>query len=149
MTLVPSTERPARFGGGGSIDEIALAGHVVAYVVHRRVGVDTGASELIVADVARRFILRETAVGYSVDAGLVADEDLTALVVTPAGAVAWIAARHGIPIRPAAATVYAAAPTSGVTVLDEGPKIDPASLKLTGSTLSWTDAAGVRTGAMP
>jgi hypothetical protein len=32
---------------------------------------------------------------------------------------------------------------------DEGAKIDPASLKLTGSTLSWTDAAGVRTAAMP
>jgi hypothetical protein len=34
-------------------------------------------------------------------------------------------------------------------VLDEGPAIDPASLSLSGGTLTWTNAGVRRTAAMP
>jgi hypothetical protein len=150
MTLIPAPPPHARPGPFflGAIGKIALAGPVVAYVIDRLTGVDTSSSELVVADVATRRVLRSAPVGYSVDAGILAYEALTALVVTSDGAVAWVEEQGGA--RSASVVSVYAAPAKGAAVLlDEGPAIDPTSLVLSGGTLSWSDAGAPRTGAMP
>jgi hypothetical protein len=151
LTLVSALPlRPGRHNRGpGSIGQVVTAGGIVAYVVHELTGVDTSRSELIVADVARRRILRDTPVGYSVDAGFVAAESLTALDATPEGAVAWIVQRHGIRTHPVATTVYAAARTGHIVVLDEGASIEPDSLDLSGETVNWLDAGATRSAPLP
>ena len=151
MTLIgaPRPDRRRRRVFPGSLGRLALAGPIVAYVVDRLTGVDTASSELVVADVAARRILRSAPAGYSVDAGIAAARTLTALVVTSTGAVAWEELRRGPLGSGAAVSVYAAPPKGAAAVLDEGPAIDPASLSLSGATLAWSDAGMRHTAAMP
>jgi hypothetical protein len=130
---------------------IVTAGDVVAYVVNRLTGVDTSSTELVVADVAHRQVLREAPVGYGVDAGLVFDESVADLVATPQGTVAWIAQRSGGAARSrhyAAFVVYVAPPRGPAVKLDEGDTIEPESLYLSEDTVHWVDG-GVTRGALP
>jgi hypothetical protein len=150
MTLVPAPPPHARRrASAGSIETIVLAGPVVAYVVHRLTGIDTGSSELIVADVATRRILRSAPVGYSVDAGFGGHEALTALVAASDGAVAWISERRSPQPGGLTVSVHSAPPRGAAVVLDEGPAIDTASLELSGGALVWSDAGVSRTAPMP
>lgn len=132
----------------GSFAKIVLAGPIAAYVVGRRTGVDTSSSELVVADVSTRRILRSTPVGYSVDAGILASGRLTSLVVTSHGSVSWIEEhrRHGMS---SSVSVFAAPPIGSVITLDEGPSIAPESLTLAHGTLSWSDGATQLTAPIP
>jgi hypothetical protein len=57
--------------------------------------------------------------------------------------VAWIGTEHSIVGHGSAIEVHAAG-AGGDRVLDSGPKIDPASLRLHGSQLSWVDGRGIR-----
>jgi len=62
--------------------------------------------------------------------------------------VAWITTRRKAR-RLTDVTVSIAPPTGRVALLDEGLSIDPASLRLSGSTVSWTDGGTRRTARMP
>src|SRR5258708_5957256 len=95
ITLIAATRPHTSPSFPGSPGTIVLSRTIVAYVVHQLTGVDTASSELFVVDVASRRVLREARVGYSIDAGLLGSESLTALVANPAGAVAWIEERVG------------------------------------------------------
>jgi hypothetical protein len=76
--------------------------------------------------------------------------DRYALVLSPSGAVAWVVAKSGTAFagRPASGPPYElhVYDRSGERVLDSGPNITPDSLKLNGSTLSWTNAGVTRSG---
>jgi hypothetical protein len=149
MTLI-AVGRPHTFPSvPGSLGTIVLSRTIVAYVVHQLTGVDTSSSELFVTDVAARRVLREARVGYSIDAGLVAAESLTALVANPAGAVAWIDERHARGSAARELYVYAAPRVGHSILLAEGTAIDPASLALSGGTLRWSDGGSIRTARMP
>jgi hypothetical protein len=142
MTLLRAAPR-------SRIGEIVTAGDVIVYLTCAR-SVDSSGCSLNVVDVARRIILRNAPVGYSIDAGLLAYESLPfSLVATPAGAVAWITERRGIRDSSTRESVYAAAPTGPVALLDEGTGIDPNSLALEGSELTWTDTGALRSATMP
>jgi hypothetical protein len=149
MTLIaaPSPHGPGSFPG--SLGTIVLSRTIVAYVVHRLTGVDTASSELLVADVASRRVLRSVRVGYSIDAGLLGSESLTALVANPAGAVAWIDERLGRRSSGRQLFVYAAPAAGQALRLDEGTTIDPASLALSQGTLRWSHSGSIRTARMP
>jgi hypothetical protein len=151
MTLIGVPPRERRRGRVlvGRLGKLVLAGPVVAYVVDRLTGVDTASSELVVADVATRRILRSAPAGYSVDAGFVAFQTLTALAVTSGGAVAWEEERRGPGESGVTVSVHAAPPKGPVALLDEGPAIDAASLSLSGGTVTWTHAGIRRSAAMP
>ena len=150
MTLIPAT--PSRRGPGvrfpPGIGRIVLAGPMVACVIHQLTGVDTATSELLVVDASARRVLRSAAVGYSIDAGILAYESLTGLALAPDGAVAWLEERGGAHSS-RVLSVYAAPPKGAAAVLDEGPAIDPASLSLSGATLAWSDAGMRHAAAMP
>ena len=82
MTLLAPLPPRLRRGHGfpGSLTKIVLSGPMVAYVVNQLTGADTSSSEIIVADVATRRILRSASVGRSIDAGYLLSEALTSLV---------------------------------------------------------------------
>jgi hypothetical protein len=150
MTLISARRPPGvhPWHGPGSLRTIVTAGDVV----ERLTGVDTSSTELVVADVAHRQVLREARVGYGVDAGLVFDESVADLVATPLGAVAWIAQRSGGAARSlhyAAFVVYTAPPRGHVAKLDEGDTIEPESLYLSGDTVHWVDGGVTRSAPLP
>ena len=149
MTLIEAPRPHTSPSFPGSLGTIVLSRTIVAYVVHRLTGVDTASSELFVADVASRRVLREARVGYSIDAGFLGSESLTALVANPAGAVAWIDERVGPRSSGRQLFVYAAPPVGPAVRLDEGTAINPRSLALSGGTLRWSDRGSIRTARMP
>jgi hypothetical protein len=61
--------------------------------------------------------------------------------------VAWIGSEHSIVGHRSAIEVHADG-SGGDRVLDSGPNIDPASLRLHGSQLSWVDGGATRHAAM-
>jgi hypothetical protein len=67
-------------------------------------------------------------------------ESVDSLVAKPDGHVAWIAVSTGI----GGPTHRLVEVHRGRTVLDHGPKIDPHSLKLQGTLLSWKHGSKTR-----
>jgi hypothetical protein len=124
---------------------IALSGPIVAYSVGYHL-TDTGGSDVSVADIAARRILRTLPGGGSVDAGLLGQTTMTDFVLDPSGSAAWIDEKVG-PISGRTRTfIVRAAPLGREdNVLDEGPAIVPRSLELVAGTLSWLDAGTPRT----
>lgn len=147
MTLI-AARRP---GGGflrGGIIRIAFSGAIVAYEENQH-GVDSGSDSITVVDVAARRVIRDVSdVGRYVDAGIIFSLAVTDMVVSPSGAVAWIAAegRH----RELAVRRVRLAPASGPErTLDEGPDIAAEPLKLSAGVLSWWHVGVLRTAPMP
>jgi hypothetical protein len=70
-------------------------------------------------------------------------QSIGSVAVLANGAVAWIGSEHSIVGHRRAIEVHAAG-TGGDHVLDSGPNIDPASLRLHGSQLSWVDGGATR-----
>jgi hypothetical protein len=146
MTLESGPSR--RFPGlHRSVGDFELAGSIVGYI-ETQFGVDSGTTQLVVADVASRRILRSIKGGQYIDAGIISSQGVRRFVLTPRGAVAWVTTTSRSR-RLQGVTVYAAPPAGRAVVLDEGLAIDPASLRLSGSTLSWTDGGATRTARMP
>jgi hypothetical protein len=144
MTLARSS---GGFGSHVSQQGWRVAGEIVAFV-ETTFGVDSGSSTLVIVDVGARRRLREAPVGSYVDAGLIRDERLAALVLTPRGSAAWVTTSSNRGVA-GPASVHLAGRTGPVLVLDEGTAVDPASLRLEGSTLSWSDGGTRRSHPMP
>jgi hypothetical protein len=136
---------------GGSLhssdSSFELAGPIVGYI-QTQFGVDSGSSQLIVLDVAKRRLLRSIDGGSYVDAGLILSEGIASFVLDAHGAIAWISTRSEHR-QPATLAVHAAARTGAPAKLDEGPGIDPHSLRLSHGILSWSDGGVRHSAAMP
>jgi hypothetical protein len=129
IALASSAARRSRVG------PVVLAGDVVAYA-STLMAVDTASSSVRVLDLERRRRLRE----LPATSGPRRPESftsVTALVVTRVGAVAWIGQDSRIGGRPTFEVHRA--DRSGVAELDSGAAIGPASLRLSGHTVSWRD----------
>jgi len=145
MTLI-APSRPGRFHGLGLV---ALAGHIVAYEASTH-GVDTGQSNLVVADVATRRVLRELdGVGGFVDACVISCTSTTDLLVSREGAVAWITETRSWSRHSSTLAIHAAGTTGPPVALDEGPDIGATSLRLSGHILHWWRAGVERTAHLP
>lgn len=145
MTLLAARSQ-RHFGLHHSVGQFALAGDFVGYIETQH-GVDSGTTTLIVVDVASRRKLHEIASGHYVDAGFVFSEGVTDFVVSNRGSVAWITERgKGGSLEER--TVQVVGPTGIATVADASTTIDPTSLRLSGHTLSWSDAGVIRTAPM-
>lgn len=129
----PSTGLPHRGFG-----VVAISGTVVAYAVSQ-FGVDSGGSDLFLADVASRRILRELPGGGFVDAGFLSRTRITDFVLSPSGSAAWIDEVVRPPKKVKTFVVGAAPLGRPEAVLDEGPGIGAGSLTLTHGTLMWWD----------
>ncbi len=130
--------RPRQFRPD-SIDHVALAGTIVAYTDSTH-GVDTGSTDIVVVNVAsRRTLLTIPGVGGFVDACVISFRDVTDLVVTYRGSVAWIV-RKGTRCTTATTEVHSARTSGAYALLEEGPAIAPGSLRVSGQTVSWENA---------
>ena len=131
--------------GGGGIDHETLAGTMVAYEEISGNPLPEGGSEkswlVLVRDLRTgRWIHR----AFTGVARVPKDEGvgpLTALVLKSDGSVAWIANVGGLSgYAPAEYEVHAL-DKSGSRLLASGKEIDPHSLALKGSALSWTQTS--------
>ncbi len=127
--------------------DFELAGDILGYS-ETQFGVDSGTTRVVIADVARRRIIRSIEGGNYVDAGLILSEGVDSFVLSSTGAVAWIRSRSEHR-QLTDVVVYAAPRVGDASVLDKGTSIDPASLRLSGTTISWVDGGARRTAAMP
>jgi hypothetical protein len=122
-----------------SIDHIVLAGTIVAYTDSTH-GVDTGSTDIVVVNVASRRTLRTIpGAGGFVDACVIGFSDVTDLVVTDRGSVAWIV-RKGANCTTATFEVHSARASGAPVLLEEGPAIVPGSLRVSGQAVSWENS---------
>jgi len=130
-----------------SIGHVALAGTIVAYADSAH-GVDTGSTGIVVVNVAaRRTLLTIPGVGMFIDGCVISFRDVTDLVVTDRGSVAWIV-RKGTNCRTSTFEVRGAR-TSGVqTLLEDGPAIVPGSLRASGQTARWESGGHLRSASL-
>lgn len=128
-----------------SIGHLVLAGTIVAYTDSTH-GVDTGSTDIVVVNVAaRRTLFTIPGVGGFIDACVISFRDVTDLVVTDRGSVAWIV-RKGVNCRTATFEVHSAHASGAQSLLEEGPAIVPGSLRVSVQTASW-ESGGQRRSA--
>jgi hypothetical protein len=133
VTLTKPRRRP------DSINDIALAGTIIAYTDSTH-GVDTGSTDIVVVDVAKgRTLLMVPGAGGFIDACFIGFHEVTDLVVTHRGSVAWLV-RKGARCKTTTFEVYSAQTGGGAILLEEGPAIVPGSLRLSDRTVSWENA---------
>jgi hypothetical protein len=131
--------RPVALSSGvltrGRVGPVKLAGGAVAYA-STVMGVDTASSAVRVLNLRDRRLVHD----LPATSGPRRPESftsVTALVVTRAGAVAWIGQSSGIGRRPTFEVHRA--DRSGTALLDSGAAIEPASLRRSGHLVSWRD----------
>jgi len=131
-----------RHPGPGAEHLVALDGTMVAYT-HSEVFVDTGKTAIVSANVAtRRVLLRSPDAAGFTDGCVISFREVKDLVVTEGGAVAWTL-RTGHGCKTETFQVYDQAVGGEPTLLDEGPEIEPESLRVTGRGVGW-EVAGER-----
>lgn len=128
-----------RRSGPGAEHLVALDGTMVAYT-RSETFVDTGKTEIVSANVAtRRVLIRSPNVAGFTDACIISFREVKDLVVTESGAVAWTL-RRGHNCKTETFQVFDQDIGGEPTLLDEGPEIDPESLRVTGRGVGWEDA---------
>jgi hypothetical protein len=146
------------------VSHVTVAGHMVAFFDHYVDGAPTGAEggHLRVVDVARRKgVFWDRVTGFYTDGGPNALARMIRLKSN--GSVAWTTCPwhssedvFGEPLvcdRPGPDSTFQVAAHSAMDtaaartrILDEGPDVNPRSLRLRGSTLTWMhDGAGTQT----
>jgi hypothetical protein len=143
----PARRRPASRLRFASIDHVALAGAIVAYAASTH-AVDTGSTEIVVVDVASGRTLLTAPGGGFIDGCFIRFSDLTDLVVTSRGSVAWIM-RKGAGCKTTSFEVYSAQPSGAPTLLEEGPAIAPESLRIAHHTVGWENAGQRKSAYLP
>lgn len=121
-------------GGESFVERVALAGETVAYGDHR-CGVDTGFTEVVVL----RLTDGHRLVSYAATEQPLGPESISSvgsLVLTPGGAAAWIGVGSSIVGHTRDVEVRAGHGHAS-RLLDSGPQIQPGSLRLNGSHLTW------------
>lgn len=134
------------------VGPLAVAGDLAAYGV-QSVGVDTVSASVVVRRLTDGTVLKELRATRAV--GAESFESIGSVVAMATGAVAWIGSEHSIVGHRSAIEVHAsgasgasgaagAGGAGGDRVLDSGPNIEPASLRLHGSRLTWVDGGATR-----
>jgi hypothetical protein len=133
-----------RLGSSGSciranhVGPVAVAGVLVA-LASERCGVDTGSTVVQVKRLpAGRTLFSHLALASP---GPESYTSVGSIVVAGNGGVAWIAHGGSIVAQHSVTEVVAKTPTHGTRVLDHGAGIVLASLRLSGSRISWRDGS--------
>jgi hypothetical protein len=132
---------------------VAVAGDLAAYGLSR-FGVDTVRAAVVVRRLTDGKQLRQLSATRAV--GAEAFVSVGSVVMKANGAVAWIGVEHSIgagrrssiEVHAASAQTGTGTRTGGDRVLDSGPAIRPASLRLHGSRLSWVNGGTARHAAL-
>jgi hypothetical protein len=122
------------------VGPVTVAGDLAAYGL-QSFGVDTVSASVVVRRLTDGTEVKQLRATRAV--GPEGFQSIGSVAVLANGAVAWIGSEHSIVGHRRAIEVHAAG-TGGDHVLDSGPNIDPASLRLHGSQLSWVDGGATR-----
>lgn len=139
-------DHPIRLGSAArSIREarvtpVALAGVDAAYGLSH-FGIDTGSTEVVVLRLTDGKQLQDSPATRAV--GAESFQSVGSIVVNSSGAVAWIGVQRSIIAHRGATEVHEAG-AGGDHLLESGPRIDPASLRLHGTTLTWLNGGATR-----
>jgi len=147
------TRRTTRLGQSGTcvgspkVTAVTVAGESAAYGTEI-CGVDTGSSSLVVRRLSDGRVLRQ----FPAISGPIRPESfvsVASVVAKPGGAVAWIALAESILTHSSSIEVLAAGSSgTGSRVLDRGRGINPGSLALRGSRLTWSDHGRTRSASL-
>jgi hypothetical protein len=129
----------------GRAGPVVLLGTLVGYGFEM-CGVDTGSSEVIVQRLSDGHKLR-TEAAITGQVGPESYGAVRSIALRGDGAVAWIAQASSI-IRRGQITEVHRADRRGTATLDSGNTIDPASLRLRGSTVTWRHGTATRTATL-
>jgi hypothetical protein len=127
--------------GSTVVNRVALAGETVAYAL-RSFGVDSGSTAVAVRDLGTGRALG-TFPGTEKSLGPESTNSVSSLVVKPGGAVAWIGIGQSI-ISPARDIEVRTGHGARRQLLDSGTQINPTSLRLHGSRLTWRNGRAQR-----
>lgn len=130
----------------GRAAPVVLAGVDVGYGLST-FGVDTGSTQVVVRRLTDGKLLHRAPATSSV-AGPESYQSVTAIVLKPAGAVAWIGQSSSIVGRGHGVVELHRFGGRGQSVLDRGSGIANTSLRLRGSVLSWTHAGRPRSATL-
>lgn len=125
------------------ISHARVAGELAAYA-DERCGVDAGFTTVVVVRLSdgKRLKSDPATTGRTLPESY---QSVDSLVLRRDRRVAWIATAHSI-IRPSSADIEVHADDRrGARLLDSGAGIDPRSLRLHGSRLTWRDGGATRT----
>lgn len=126
--------------GEPRVGPVAVAGDLAAYGL-QSFGVDTVSASVVVRRLTDGSQVKELRATRAV--GAESFQSVGSVAVLADGAVAWIGSEHSIAGGGNAIEVHAAG-AHGDRVLDSGPNIEPASLRLHGARLSWVDGGATR-----
>jgi hypothetical protein len=133
-------------GALSKVGLVRLAGACAAYEVDLH-GIDSGSAAVVVRRLSDGAKLGTApAVGR---AYVESFQTVTSLVVRRGGAIAWIARDASIISSDVAVEVHKLDRRSSPVLLDRGKAIDPSSLRLSGSSLTWTDGGATRSSTLP
>jgi hypothetical protein len=123
------------------VGPVAVAGDLAAYGL-TRFGIDTVGASVVVRRLTDGTEVKELRATRAV--GAEAFESVGSVVVVATGAVAWIGTESSFAAGRRRSIEVHAAGADGDRVLDSGPGVDPTSLRLHGSRLSWVDGGATR-----
>ncbi|HWF51303.1 MAG TPA: hypothetical protein VG294_11750 [Solirubrobacteraceae bacterium] len=132
---------------GGRVGPVKLARATVAYGLET-CGVDTGSSQVVVRNLTSAKRLADLIAGTlpRLPESFVS---VAALVLRRGGALAWIARDASI-VGQHPPTYEVHRYTAGKSsLLDSGPAIDPASLRLAGRRMTWRHGSATRSSTLP
>lgn len=133
-----------RLGSAPYTAQVRLVGPLAAYAVYTH-GIDFGTATVVITRLTDGKPLGSAP---AVDRAFVESfQSVTSLIVRRSGAVAWIASVGSIINSETSVEVHKLDRGDSV-LLDRGRKIDPKSLRLRGSTLTWTDAGATRSSTL-
>jgi hypothetical protein len=127
------------------VGPVAVEGALAAYALER-CGVDTGSSEVIVRSLTNGHQLK-AARATTKPVGPESYVTVRSVVIKADGAVAWIALASSLLAHRRDTEVHKS-DQHGQRLLDSGGGIDPGSLRLHGSKLTWRDGGGKRSATL-
>lgn len=132
--------------GAQKVGPVAVAGDDAAYGLES-CGVDTGFTQVLVKRLTDGKELRADA-SITGQLGVESYESVGSLVVKGDGSVAWIASGRSIVGRGPNPVEVHKHDTHGPALLDSGPSIAQAALRLRGSKLTWKHGGAVRSATL-
>lgn len=150
---IDATGGRRNLGGGGicnappgRVAPVGLTGEIVAYGLER-CGVDTGFSTIVVRDLAtgRRLADRPAAI---LPVGPESYVSVASLVLQSDGAVGWIAGDSSLVSHRGTTFEVHRFEGGKSSLLDSGRAIQPTSLRLAGSRMTWRDGGVTRSASL-
>jgi hypothetical protein len=127
------------------VDPVTVVGGLAAYGLES-CGVDTASAEVVVRRLSDgKMLLSVPAIAHVL--GPESFQTVRSIVAKPDGAVAWISGGSSIAAHRAVVEVHRA-DAQGQTLLDSGAAITAGSLRLHGSTVTWSDRGRTRSATL-